>query len=63
MMGSNDLVIGEDHLLVPSCQEYNWQEGRRGLMTFGSSPRRGKTLISNPYCLAEVSACGKDFRR
>ena len=27
-MGSNDLVIGEDHLLRPSCQRYNWQAGR-----------------------------------
>ena len=62
-MGSNDLVVGEDHMLGPSCQWYNWQTGRCGSMAFGSSPRRGKTLISNPRCLAEVSTCGKDFRR
>ena len=61
-MGSNDLVVGEDHMLGPSCQRYNWQTGRCGSMTFGSSPRRGKTLISNPRCLSEVSTCGKDFR-
>ena len=62
-MGSNDLVVGEDHMLGPSCQRYNWQIGRCGSIAFGSSPRRGKTLISNPRCLEEVSTCGKDFRR
>ena len=62
-MGSSDLVIGEDDMLGPSCQRYNWQTGRCGSIAFGSSPRRGKTLISNPHCLAEVSTCGKDFRR
>ena len=62
-MGSNDLVVGEVHMLGPSCQWYNWHMGRCGLIAFGSSPRRGKTLISNPRCLAEVSTRGKDFRR
>ena len=62
-MGSNDLVVGEDHMLGPSCQRYNWQTGRCGSMAFGSSPRRGKTLISNPRCLAEVSTRGRDFRK
>ena len=62
-MRSNDLVIGEDHMLGPSCQRYNWQTGRCGSIVFGSSPRRGNTLISNPRCLAEVSTCGKNFRR
>ena len=62
-MGSNDLVVGEDHMLGPSCQRYNWQTGRCGSIVFGSSPRRGITLISNPRCLADVSTCGKDFRR
>ena len=62
-MGSNYLVVGEDHMLGPSCQRNSWKTGMCGSMTFGSSPRRGKTLISNPRCLAEVSTCGKDFRR
>ena len=62
-MGSNDLVVGEDHMLGASCQRYNWHTGRCGSIAFGSSPRRGKTLISNPRCLAEVSTRGKDFRR
>ena len=62
-MGSNDLLVGEVHMLGPSCQRYNWHTGRCGSIAFGSSPRRGKTLISNPRCLAEVSTCGKDFRR
>ena len=62
-MGSNDMVVGEDHMFGPSCQRYNWQTGRCGSIAFGSSPRRGKTLISNPRCLAEVSTCGNDFRR
>ena len=62
-IGSNDLVVGEVHMLGPSCQRYNWQTGRCGSMAFGSSPRRGKTLISKPRCLAVVSTCGKDFRR
>ena len=62
-MGSNDLVVGEDHMLGPSCQRYNLKTGRCGSIAFGSSPRRGKTLISSPRCLAEVSTCGKDFRR
>ena len=26
-MGSDDLAVGEDHLLGPSCQQYNWQTG------------------------------------
>ena len=38
-MGSNDLVVGEDHMLGPSCQRCNWQTGRCGSMAFGSSPR------------------------
>ena len=50
-MGSNDLVVGEGHMLGPSCQRYNWQTGRCGSMAFGSSPRSGKTLISNPAVL------------
>ena len=50
-------------MLGPSCQRYNWHTGRCGSIAFGSSPRRGKALISNPRCLAEVSTCGKDFRR
>ena len=62
-MGSNDLVVGEDHMLGPSFQRDSWQTGRCGSIAIGSSPRRGKTLISNPCCLAEVSTCGKDFRR
>ena len=52
-MGSNDLVVGEDHMFEQSCQRYNWQTGRCGSIAFGSSPRRGKTLISNPRCLAK----------
>ena len=60
-MGSNDLVIGEDHMLGLSCQRYNWKTGRCGSIAFGSSPRRGKTLISNPavlrkYLLAEKTS-------
>ena len=43
--GSNDLVVGEDHMLGPSCQRYDWQTGMRGSIAFGSLPRRGKTLI------------------
>ena len=62
-MECNDLVVGEDHMLGPSCQRYNWQTGGCGSFAFGSSPRRRKTLISNPRYLAEVSTCGKDFRR
>ena len=61
-MGSNDLVVGEDCMLGPSCQRYNWQTGRCDSVAFGSSPRRGKTDFK-PCCLAEVSTCGKDFRR
>ena len=52
MMGSNDMVVDEEHMLGPSCQRYNWLSGRCGSIAFGSSPRRGKTLISNPRCLA-----------
>ena len=28
MMGVDDMVVGEDHVLGPSCQRYNWQTGR-----------------------------------
>ena len=62
-MGSNDMAVGDDHMLGPSFQRYDWQTGRRCSITFGSTPWRGKTLISIPRCLAEVSTCGKDFRR
>ena len=61
MMVFIDLVVGVHHMLGSSCQRYNWQTGRCDSMTFGSSPRRGKTLISNPRCLAEIYTCGKDF--
>ena len=47
MMGSNELVVGEDHMLGPSFQWYNWQTGKWGSTAFGSSLMRGKTLISN----------------
>ena len=50
-MGSNDLVVDEDHMLGPICQRYTWQKGRCDPMAFGSSPRRGKTLNSNPAVL------------
>ena len=50
-MGSNDLVVGKDHMLGPSCRRYNWQTGRCGSIAFGSSPRRGNYLISNPVVL------------
>ena len=59
-IGSDDLDVSEDHLLGLSCQWYSWQVRLDG---FGSSPRRGKTLISNPRCLAEVSPCGRILRR
>ena len=62
-MGFSDLVVGKDHMFGPSCQRYNWQTGRCGSMAFGSTHRRGKTVISNPRCLAEESTCEKDFRR
>ena len=55
-MGSSNLVVGEDHMLGPSCQRYNWQTGRCGLIAFGTSPRRGKALISNPRCLVEKTS-------
>ena len=61
--GSNDLVVGEDHMLGSSCQRYDWKIGRCGSMAFGSSTSRGKTLISNPRCLAEQFICANDFRR
>ena len=50
-MRSNDLIVGEDHMLGPNCQRDNWQAGRCGSISFGSSPRRWKTLISNPTVL------------
>ena len=62
-MGSSNLVEGEDHLLGPIYQRYDWLTCRGGSIDFDSSPRRGKTLISIRCCLAEVSPCGKDFRR
>ena len=62
MMGSNDLVVGEDHMVKPTCQQHNWQTGRRGSIAFGSTHRRGKTLIPTPCSLAEIFPCGKDFR-
>ena len=62
-MGSIDLVVGEDHFVGQSYQRYNWQTGRRVSIAFGSSPRRGETMISNHHCLAEVPLCGNDIRR
>ena len=50
-MGSNDMVVGEVHMLGPSCQRYNWQTGRCGSIALDSSSRRGKTIISNPAVL------------
>ena len=47
-MGSNELVEGDNHMLGASFLRYDWQRGRCGSIAFGSSPRRGKTLISNP---------------
>ena len=50
-MGSNDLVVGEDHMLGPSCQQYNWQMGRCGSIAFGSSPRGVKLRFQTPAVL------------
>ena len=50
-MGSSDLVVGDNHMFGPSCQRYYWQTSRCGSIAFGNSPRRGKTLISNPTVL------------
>ena len=61
-MGYNDLVVGEDHMLGPSCQRYNLQTGRCGSIAFGSSPRRGKTLISKPAVLRKYSLVEKTSR-
>ena len=46
-MRSNDLVVGEDHLLGPSSQRF--LTGKQ--MTGESSPSRGKLLISHPAVL------------
>ena len=35
-IGSNDLVVGEVHMLGPSCQRYNWHTGRCDSIAFGS---------------------------
>ena len=38
-MGSNDLVVGEDYMLGPSCQRYDWQtagEKAEGLNFFST---------------------------
>ena len=43
--GSNDMVVGKDHLLGPGCQWYDWQLGWCGSMAFGSSSGREKVLI------------------
>ena len=51
-------VVGSE---LPAVLQVNGQV--RGLIVCGSSPMRGKTLISNHRRLAEVSPCGKDFRR
>ena len=58
-IGSNDLVVGEDYMLEPRYRLYNWKTGMCGSIAFGISPRKWKTLISNPRCLAELSTCGK----
>ena len=63
-MGSNDLVVGEDHMAGPT---YRWhtgrQTGRCGTKVSGSSPRRRKTLNSKPadlrkYLLVEDTSGG-----
>ena len=61
-MGSNDLVVGEDHMLGPSFQRYFWLTGRCGSMAFGSSPSRGKTLISNTLVLRKYPLVEKTSR-
>ena len=47
MMRSNHMVVGEEHLLEPSCQRYGWKTGRCGLIDFGSGPRKVKIPFSN----------------
>ena len=49
-MGSNDLVVGEDHMLGPSCQRYNWQAAGVARMPLEAHLGEGK-LISNPAVL------------
>ena len=48
-IGSNNMVVGEDHMLGPSCQRYDWK--KCGSIAFGSSSRRGKTPILTPAVL------------
>ena len=61
MMWSIDLGVGKDDLFGTSCQRYNWQACKRGLIVIVSTPRRGKTLISIPvvwrtYPLVEMTS-------
>ena len=53
---SNDLVVGEVHMLEPSCQRYNWHTGRCGSIAFGSSPRRGFicTFLTKAACCRNI---------
>ena len=62
MMGSNDLVVGEDHMVGLSCQRYNWQTDRCGSIDVGSSARGEKTLISNHAVLQKYPLVKKTSR-
>ena len=53
-MGSNDLVVGEDHMLRPSCQRYNWQTGRCGSIAIDSSPRRENSDFKPPLSCGSI---------
>ena len=47
-------------MLESSCQRYNCQTGGCGSIAFGSSPRRVKTLISNPAILRKYPLVEKN---
>ena len=62
-IGSNDLVIDEDHLLGQSCQRCNWQVGSRGSIVFGNSLSGGKNSDFKSPMSCESIPSKKDFRR
>ena len=50
-MGSNDLVVGEDHTLGASCQRYNWIPAGVARWPLAAHLGEGKLLFQTPAVL------------
>ena len=56
---SNDMVVGEDHMMGPSCQQYNWLTVRWGSIALTAQLGVGKLLLETSEVLTKYPLMNK----